>query len=61
MNCEGDCKAHHGEVIEVDVYYQPHDVDWGRFYYCQTAIKSDITAGFTVTPVKNDPPSGDTL
>jgi DNA polymerase len=59
--CEGDCKAHQGVVVEVEVYYQPLNVEWGRYHYCQTAIKDDIAAGFTVTPIKNDPPSEDTL
>ena len=61
MKCEGDCKSHHGDVVEVEIYYSPHDVDWGRFYYCETAIKADIAAGFTVKVIESDGPAAKPL
>ena len=42
MECEGGCDEHKGEVVEVNV------TRWGKFFYCEEAIKEDKRRGLEV-------------
>jgi hypothetical protein len=47
----GDCR---GEVKLVEVFggrWCPDDKEWGKFWYCRTAIKEDKKNGFIVKEV----------
>ena len=46
--CDGDCSEHKGAVEFVHVRDPKNGHDWGTFYYCNEAIKTDRKAGLRV-------------
>ncbi len=46
--CDGNCIEHKGDVITVIVYDLERNTNWGKFNYCENAIKSDQINGFIV-------------
>jgi hypothetical protein len=59
MKCEGQCEncgGHKGEVKRFRVKTKyikygagPRVIDWGLFWYCETAVKTDRENDFSVT------------
>ena len=45
-HCEGACKEHTGEVSQVNI--ASGYMNWGEFWYCESAIAEDERRGFTV-------------
>ena len=46
--CEGACEQHNGPIMLVKVFDPENKKDWGKFYYCSTAIETDRNNGFIV-------------
>ena len=52
--CSGGCDTHEGLVRKVHVVDTEKDHDWGEFYYCDSAIKEDLSRGLTVTETEDN-------
>jgi len=53
IKCQGECSVYEDKnlcsgTVKL-VHVKNKDVDWGEFYYCDTAIQEDIDNGFEVT------------
>jgi hypothetical protein len=49
--CQGECKAQgkcRGAARLVQITNQERTVNWGKFYYCQTAVLADREKGLIV-------------
>lgn len=46
MHCEGSCEEHTENVELYHVWYGSKD--WGLFWYCDNAVKEDISRGMTL-------------
>lgn len=52
--CFGSCEEHIGEIQCVNIKDPKTGYDFGEFYYCEKAIKSDTEDGFIVTILNED-------
>jgi hypothetical protein len=50
--CEGSCEEHSGEVREFHVVHKASGWNWGNFWYCDVAVKQDLSTGHSVTPTQ---------
>ena len=49
IECQGKCTEHRGSIKRVHVRDVRTGMDWGLYWYCDTAIDNDILNGLDVS------------